>query len=145
MNPYLNQYRDNQILTASPEQILIMLYDGAIRFASLAQNCLNEGDMAGKGKYVGKVIAILAEFSSSLNYDIGPELAENLDALYSYMIGRLGHANINNDPGPIEEVKEMLIDLRQTWKQAVEINNGNSTLQEHVGQKAAALSATAAA
>lgn len=140
MNPYTNQYQNNSILTASPEQILIMLYDGAIRFATIAENCLKDDDMAGKGKYIGKVIAILSEFSNTLDHEIGGDLAENLDALYNYMINRLGEANIQNKIEPIEEVKQMLTELRATWKQAIEINN-NNTLQDHVGDKVAAIGA----
>lgn len=142
MNPYHNQYRDNHILTASPEQILIMLYDGAIRFATLAEKCIDENDMAGKGKYIGKVIAILSEFSNTLDFKIGGELADNLDALYNYMIKKLGEANINNDTQPIVEVKKMLLELRTTWQQAIEINNGTISLEEAIGTQFNAISAS---
>lgn len=141
MNPYTNQYQNNSILTASPEQILIMLYDGAIRFATIAEKCLDEGDMPGKGKYIGKVIAILSEFSNTLDHSVGGELAANLDALYNYMINRLGEANIQNKKEPIQEVKKMLSELRDTWKQAIEINNDTTLVQEQVGEKVSAIGA----
>lgn len=141
MNPYTNQYQNNHIMTASPEQILLMLYDGAIRFATMAEKCLAEEDMPGKGKYLGKVIAILSEFSNTLDHKIGGELAENLDALYNYMINRLGEANIQNNSEPIAEVKKMLTELRTTWQQAIEINNNTSSLQEHVEEKVSAIGA----
>ncbi len=123
MNPYLNQYKTNSILTASREQILLMLYDGAIRFVGLAKQCMLAGDMAGKGKYIGKTIAILAEFSNTLDRKIGGELADNLDALYGHMIARLGTANIQNTTQELDEVRDMLSDLRQTWAKAIELNS----------------------
>ena len=122
MNGYVNQYQHNQIATASREQILLMLYDGAIRFCRQAKTGLKENDMAVKGKYIGKAMAIIAEFAGSLNHDIGGEIAENLDALYNYMLKELSLANVHNDGDKIEIVVTMLKDLRETWAEAIEIN-----------------------
>ncbi len=122
MNGY-NQYQNNHIQTASREQILLMLYDGAIRFSKQAKAALEEGDMAAKGRYIGKTIAIVSEFSNSLDHEIGGELASNLDALYNYMITELSKANVKNDTGPIDSVCTMLCELRATWAEAIEINN----------------------
>lgn len=122
-----SQYQSNQIATASREQILLMLYDGAIRFAKQAMAAIDNDNMADKGKYLGKVIAIIAELSSSLNHDIGGEMAENLDALYTYMINSLSSANVDNDPEPIQRVCNMLVDLRKTWAKAIEINSRELT------------------
>jgi len=142
MNPYLNQYQNNHILTASPEQILIMLYDGAIRFAGQAQQCMQKNDMAGKGKYIGKTIAILSEFSNTLNHEVDSQLAENLDALYTYMIAQLGKANVENDPAPIDHVKSMLTDLRQTWNRAIETNNNSHSALPQAEERITAIGAT---
>ena len=131
MNPYLNQYKTNSILTASREQILLMLYDGAIRFVGLAKTCMMAGDMAGKGKYIGKTIAILAEFSNTLDRKIGGELADNLDALYGHMIAQLGTANVQNRTTELDEVRDMLTDLRQTWAKAIELNNSGLTATDN--------------
>ena len=126
MNGYVNQYQQNQIATASREQILLMLYDGAIRFCRQAKMGLKENDMAVKGKYIGKTMAIIAEFSNSLNHDIGGEIAGNLDALYGYMLRELSQANVNNDPDKLEIVITMLKDLRETWAEAIEIYHSES-------------------
>ncbi len=142
MNPYANQYKNNHILTASPEQLLIMLYDGAIRFSTIAETAIVENDMANKGKYISKVIAILSEFSNTLDHSVDGELAANLDSLYAYMIKRLTEANIKNDTQPVSEVRTMLSELRETWQKAIEINN-NSALQNHVGHKVSTLGAAA--
>ncbi len=71
------RYRAVKIQTASPAQIMLMLYDGAIRFAKIAKNKIDEGDMSSKGTYVGKVQAIISELMSSLDFSIAPELCTN--------------------------------------------------------------------
>lgn len=127
MNGYANQYLNNQIATASREQILLLLYDGAIRFCKQAKIGLEQNDMAVKGKFIGKAMAIIAEFANSLDHDIGGEIAENLDALYNFMLKELSRANIDNDPKPIDTTCTMLCELRATWAEAIEINTANGT------------------
>ncbi len=138
MNGY-NQYLDNQISTATPEQILIMLYDGAIRFSKQAKLAIENDDMANKGKYIGKTMAIISEFSSSLNHEIGGEISKNLDALYAYMLKELTQANIHNDSQPIENTCSMLCELRATWAEAIEIQNGQKQNSGETTPKMAAV------
>lgn len=126
MNGYVNQYKQNQIATASKEQILIMLYDGAIRFCSQAKTAIKENDMATKGKYIGKSMAIIAEFAGSLDHKIGGAIADDLDGLYTYMLKELSLANVNNDSGKIDIVTTLLKDLRETWLEAIAINNSTN-------------------
>ncbi|TLN09722.1 flagellar protein FliS, partial [bacterium] len=64
----LNQYQNTQVGTASPERILIMLYDGAINFTRIALDKMNKGDLAGKGRFVGKAQAIVSELMNTLNH-----------------------------------------------------------------------------
>jgi len=118
------QYQQNQIATASKEQILLMLYDGAIRFSKQAREAIKEGDMAEKGKYIGKTMAIIAEFASSLDHEIGGDIAKNLDGLYNYMLKELSKANLKNESGSMDIVCNMLCELRATWAEAIDINNG---------------------
>jgi flagellar secretion chaperone FliS len=122
MNGYANQYLTNQIASASREQILLLLYDGAIRFCKQAKMGMEQNDMAVKGKYIGKAMAIISEFSNSLDHEIGGDIAANLDALYTYMLKELSRANIDNDPKPIDSACTMLCELRATWAEAIEIN-----------------------
>ena len=122
MNSYTNNYLANQVNTASPEQLMLMLYDGAVRFASMAIKAIEENTPDKRSYYINKTYAILAEFAATLDRSQDAELAENLDALYHYMQQRLMDANLHNDPAPIAEVREMLTDLRQTWARAIEID-----------------------
>lgn len=123
MNSYTtNQYQNNQVLTASPEQILLMLYDGAIRFTRQAIKGMTEGNMAVAHHGIKKSLAIITEFTNSLNHEIGGEIAENLDALYSFMIRELTLGNLHKDAEKLRVVERLLVDLRATWGEAVELN-----------------------
>jgi len=120
MNTYnMNQYQRNQVSTASPEQILLMLYDGAIRFTRRAISGIEENKPELKLSGVSKAMAIIAEFSNSLNHDIGGQIAEDLDALYHFMMRELTSANLKNDVEKLKNVETLLVDLRQTWAEAV--------------------------
>ena len=123
MNTYnLNQYQQNQVGTASPEQILLMLYDGAIRFVRRAITGIEENKPELRISGVSKAMAIIAEFSNSLNRDIGGQIAEDLDALYHFMMRELTAANLKNDVEKLRNVEKLLMDLRQTWGEAVLIS-----------------------
>lgn len=121
MNAYINQYQNNHIQTATPEQILIMLYDGAIRFCRQAMQALDTGDMAYTEK-ISRVLAIVCEFANTLDHEGGGQIATDLDALYYYMTRELTRANLEKDCKALETVEELLCGLRETWKEAIEIN-----------------------
>ncbi len=123
MNAY-GQYQQNQILSASPEQILIMLYDGAIRFTRQAMYGLEEENLAIFHHGIQKTLAIISEFSNSLDHEIGGEIAVNLDSLYTFMIRQLTLANLHKNIENLQVVERLLVDLRATWEEAVELNKG---------------------
>ncbi|WP_448872796.1 flagellar export chaperone FliS [Desulfobulbus propionicus] len=122
MNGYVNQYLTNTVNSASPEQLMLMLYDGAIRFISLGIQAIENGLIDKRAYYINKTSAIVTEFAATLDHSMNPQLAEDLDALYNYMLNRMMEANLKNDPQLLIEVKKMLSDLRATWAQAIEIN-----------------------
>jgi flagellar secretion chaperone FliS len=121
MNAY-NQYQENQILSASPEKILLMLYDGAIRFTRQAIQGIEEDNLAFLHHGIKKSMAIITEFSNSLDHSIGGDIADNLDALYVFMIRELTLANLHKDIEKLRVVEKLLVDLRATWGEAAEIN-----------------------
>lgn len=123
MNPYnVNNYLSNQVNTASPEQLLLILYDGAIRFTRQAIIGIEQNKPEVRRHGVSKTMAILSEFSNTLNFEAGGEIAEDLDALYNFMIRELIQVNIDNNIEKLKVVEELLVDLRQTWGKAVEID-----------------------
>mgnify|MGYP000917360784 CR=1 FL=1 len=122
MNGYTNQYMVNTVTSASPEQLMLMLYDGAIRFISLGIQAIENGQIDKRAYYINKTSAIVSEFAATLDHSLNPKLAEDLDALYGYMLNRMLDANLKNDDAPLHEVKKLLADLRATWAQAIEMN-----------------------
>lgn len=121
MNAYHNHYRNNEILTASPAQLLIMFYDGALKFIARAEMALEAKNMEAKGTAINKAIAILAELSATLDHEVGGEIAANLEGLYDFMIRELSQFNLKNDPSKLPAVVNMLSGLRETWVQAIDV------------------------
>ena len=117
-----SQYLRNQILSASPEQILIMLYDGAIRFTHQAISGIEENNLEMMTHGIRRAMAIITEFSNTLNHEIGGAIADNLDALYSFMVRELTLANLHRDKEKLRVVENLLVGLRATWAEAIEIN-----------------------
>lgn len=118
----MNQYQQNHIYTATPEQILIMLYDGAIRFTRQAMIAGEQGNQAEKLERISKTLAIITEFSNTLNHEIGGEIAADLDGLYQFMIRELNAARKDKSGDKLKTVEGLLVDLRETWSQAIDIN-----------------------
>jgi len=110
-NPYLR----TKVLTASPQELRLMLYDGAIKFARQAVAALEKSDW--ETMYNGLIRAqkIVLELQNGLKPEIEPELCERLNALYTYMYRRLVDANLERDTAPIHEVIRLLDYERETW------------------------------
>ena len=115
----LGRYQDMKVQTASPAQIMIMLYDGAIRFSLQAKKKIEDHDFEGKGVFISKTQAIIDELMNSLDFSIAPDLCSNLQQLYIYINERLTHANIQLDAEAMDEVIQLLNTLRDGWKQAL--------------------------
>jgi flagellar secretion chaperone FliS len=120
MNMYSNDYLRNQITTASKEQLLLMFYDGAIRFTARARMAIERGDIEDRNYCIKKANAVIAELDATLDHSIGGKIAEDLDALYAYMLNELNVATIKNSIEPLVKVEAMLSGLRETWAKAIE-------------------------
>lgn len=120
-NPYLKQYQKNNIETASPEKILIMLYAGAINFLKKAKIAIQEKNSREANKNIISAENIILEFMSTLDLDIGGDLAKKLYSLYEYLYRRLVDANMKRKPEYIDEVLRHLERLKDTWVKAIAI------------------------
>ena len=119
MNQYVKQYQKSSIETASREQILIMLYDGAIQFLNKAKIAMeNKEHEAIHNNLIGAQ-NIIQEFINSMDREVAPQLAENLISLYEYFLRRLVQANMKRQIEPIDEVLKYLKSLKATWEQAI--------------------------
>jgi|GEM_PF-311463 len=114
------KYQKTQVTTASREKILLMLYEGAIRFTKLASKHMQEKNIAEKGKYISKTTAILSELMATLDFKTGGKLAVDLENLYVFMIDRMIEGNITNDVSHLKVVEDLLMTLYSAWKDVIE-------------------------
>ena len=115
-NPY-EEYQRNKILTASPAEVTLMLYEGAIKFCNIAIMAIEQNDMEKAHINIMKTQRIIEEFRNTL--DRKYEVAEDFDRIYVYVLQRLFEANIKKDKEILEEVNTHLRSLRDTWKEVM--------------------------
>ena len=109
---------------ASPHTLIKMLFDGLIQSLNAARGALQRGDIAEKGRQIGKAVRILEEgLKGGLNPAQGGEIARNLAALYDYCVSRLTLANMRNDLALVEEVVSLFAPVAQSWSE-IGPNNG---------------------
>lgn len=118
MNSVVNVYKKNQINTASSENLVLMLYDGARKFISRSIISLENQDIQSANYNLQRSQDILSELMSGVNFEAG-ELAEKLFALYEYMHYQLVQANLKKDRQYAEQVLTMIEELRNVWAQAL--------------------------
>ena len=112
-NPY-EEYQRNKILTASPAEVTLMLYEGAIKFCNIAIMAIEQNDMEKAHTNIMKTQRIIEEFRNTL--DRRYQVAEEFDKIYVYVLRRLFEANIGKDKEILEEVNTHLRSVRDTWK-----------------------------
>ena len=122
-NPY-EQYKNTQISTATPGQLVVMLYDGAIKFCKMAILGMESENIETASNNLIKVQNIVNELKISLDKKAGGDISETLDSLYEYMIRRLVEANMKKDSKIVKEVQVMLEELREAWVDAVKQTGG---------------------
>ena len=133
MNPQAAQnYLRTRVMTATPEQLQMMLYDGAIRFAEQAKAALDVGDFEKSYQSISRVQKILTEMSCGLKHDVLPELCDKLAALYSYVYRKLIDANVRRDLDAMGDALNVLRYQRDTW----------AMLMDQLGKQKAAVAAT---
>jgi len=112
----INTYQENAVATQTRGRLIVLLYEGAIKFLRLARKELDAGNYAAKGEYINKALAILNELDSCLDMEAGGKVAQNLRSLYQFMIRHLSEANIRRDGQKIQEVIKCLEELNEGWK-----------------------------
>lgn len=116
----LGAYKKTSIHTASKEQILLMLYQAAIKNCKKAIEAIEHKDVAKKGEYIGKLQDIAIELNNSLDFSIGGDVANELSSLYDFILFSSTQANINIDPGPLHGCLRVLNTLYEGWKTAIQ-------------------------
>jgi len=119
------QYKQTHITTANRGQILLMLYEAAIRNVQRAIDCIEKKDIPGKGMAIGKTHDIISELTSTLDHNVGGKIAQDLERLYNFMTEQLLQANLENSGEKLAAVKKLLENLLEGWRGAVEqVNKG---------------------
>jgi len=117
-NTYANVGLETGVVAASPQQLIVMLYEGAELAVRMAIKHINDGDIPKKSAAISKANNIIVEgLQAALDPHQGGEIAQQLEALYVYMSQRLMLAHINNQTAPLEEVLTLLRDLHGAWQQ----------------------------
>ncbi|WP_045737004.1 flagellar export chaperone FliS [Xanthomonas sp. MUS 060] len=113
------QYRKMSISTsitdANPHKLVAMLFDGVCQRIRQAQASMAQGDQARKGKAIGQACDIVSHLNGSLDHEAGGEIANNLSALYDYVMRQLTAANLHNDESALIESLELLSEIRAAW------------------------------
>jgi flagellar protein FliS len=133
-NPYannlyakqLNQYNSNKVLTAKPEELTLMLYDGAIKFTNIAIMGLEKGDSRKFETYLLKVENIVDYLNNTL--DMKYPVAKDFENVYKYLLGRLVDADLHRDRAMdnMNEVNKHLHTMRDTWKEVMQLSKGSA-------------------
>ena len=112
----IETYQETAVTTQTQGKLIVMLYDGAVKFLKMAIKEIEEKNPEAKGEYISKAIDIIFELNTTLDIDAGGEIAANLRKLYLFMGRHLTEANREQDIGKIEEVINLLEELNQGWK-----------------------------
>lgn len=118
-NPYA-AYAQSKVMTASPAELTLMLYDGAIKFCNIAIMGVQEKDIEKAHIHIIKVERILQEFLNTLDYKY--PVAKDFENVYNYLIRRLHEANMRKDEEILQEVLKHLRTMRDTWKEVMRLN-----------------------
>jgi flagellar protein FliS len=132
-NPY-NQYKQTQITTANQGKLIVMLYDGAIKFLTIALENMEPKKYDIVNTNIIKAQDIVTELLLSLNMDEGGEISRNLFSLYMYFKKQLLEANIKKDPQIITHLIKLLKELREAWDQ-ISSNETRSDKNINIGSK----------
>lgn len=125
MNPHNGYaaYQNSKIMTASPAELTLMLYDGAIKFCNIAIVGIEKNDIEKAHNNIIKVDRIINEFQATLDHRY--EVSKDFDNVYTYLRKRLVEANVKKDAAILEEVLTHLRTMRDTWKEVMALNQGN--------------------
>ena len=117
---YHNQYRKNQISTSGQGHLILMMYEGAIKFTKLALESMAKNDLASQGKYIQKAHDIINELSLALDFKKGGDVAPRLESLYQFVLSQLTLANIKSDKKALKTVLNILNPLLEAWTKLYE-------------------------
>ena len=135
MNYKIGAYKKTSVNTASKEQVLLMLYQAAIKNCKKAITSIEENNIPKKGEYIGKLQDIVIELMNSLDHEVGGEISKELESLYEFVIHQSTQANINFDKEPLNGVLNILNTLYEGWDKAIKSLKGENARPNPEQQK----------
>ena len=124
----IDQYRKTSIGAATPLQLVVMLYDGALRFMEAGRHAMVAKNVFAQNDNITKAQKIVGELLATLDLDKGGEVGENLFTLYTYVYNRLVEANLDDKPELVAECIEIMSDLRESWVQLERMSRQNAVV-----------------
>ena len=118
----LASYRQTEVVSRTPLELVTMLYDGALRFLATARDAMERRDINARREALNRALAIIAELQNTLNMELGGEIAVELDRLYEYSNLRLLDAAMRHDVTALDEVTRILEILRDGWATVAKAN-----------------------
>lgn len=113
----VNKYKQNTVTTATPEELTLMLYDGAIKFMNIGKYSIEQKDIERTHSSLIRAQDIISELNNSLNMDY--ELSKDMRNLYDFILSKLVDGNIKKDISAIDEALDITYDMRETWKEVM--------------------------
>jgi len=121
-NNIINNYAQANLNIDNPAKLILMLYEGGLRFLFFAKKSIQQNDIENKVKYINKAIDIFIELINSLDFEKGGQVAYYLNGLYDYQIKLLTKANLENNIEYIDQVINVLKELIEAWKEETGVN-----------------------
>ena len=135
-NKYIKQYQANNITTATPEKLMIMLFDGAIQFLQKAKSAIEEKNLKVRSENIESARKIIRELMRTIDLENGNDVSKSLFRLYNKMAMKLIKANVSRNVDLIDEVITDLTNIRWGFQKAIEIQSGISTVEDVMQQRA---------
>lgn len=132
----VNQYKKTEVMTADRVKLIILLYEGIIKFNNFAKNAIVNKNIQERNKYVNKSMAIISELLNALNKEAGGEIALNLEKLYFYMLEQMIQANSKNSAEPLNIVNKLVAEVKLGWEGIANANNAAAISHQANGQNA---------
>lgn len=111
----LSTYRQTEVQSRTPLELVVMLYDGGLAFIHQARTAIERGDIAARRDATSRALAVVSQLQSTLNMEAGGDVARQLDELYTWITGRLLKATADNSVEPLDEAARVLAMLRESW------------------------------
>lgn len=127
---YIKQYQTSNITTATPEKLMILLFDGALQFLQKAKTAINENNLKERAENIEGARKIIRELMRTIDLENGNDVSKKLFRLYNKMAMNLIRANVQRSTDKIDEVITDITNIRWGFQKAIEIQNGTTTVEE---------------